>query len=330
MKTTRAAPVPASPPKSSLRALRPLLTLALLVPAASAAPASLTGEWYGGHVYPRTAYTLKGFQQAGSDTERLVLRPDGTYELATLRKSATPETFGWSGRMISCEKISIRWEGGRYAVHGGTLVLKPGTVKGFNLATPQSLNSGCTRSGGLPYTGTDLKPRPYTWKVTGTTLTLITGKDRVVVRRATAEELRQANLPSPSPAASTSVPVVTAAPPSPPVRQDGSGKWVGRFTTEGGAPLDVRLNVEDDRLGIQGMVLSAEEQWLGTVAGEYKSGTLTLTLRLPDDTTMELRATGKFEGDSYTGRFQAVAAGGQTLGGGQVKLTREPLPARRR
>ncbi|MEF2280405.1 hypothetical protein V3W47_19095 [Deinococcus sp. YIM 134068] len=306
---------------------RPLFTLALLTSAASAAPSTLTGEWYGGSVFPRSAYTLEGFRQAGSDTERLLPRPDGTYELATLSTSATPETFGWSGRLISCEKISIRWEAGRYTVQGGTLVLKPGAAKGFNLATPHSLKSGCVRSGGLSYTGTDLRPRTSTWRVTGTTLTLTTGKDRAVVRRATPEELRRASTPSPPPASPPVVVTPPPPPPPPPVRQGGSGRWAGRLTTDGNAPLDVRLNVEDDRLGIQGMVLSAEGEWLGTVAGDHRSGTLTLTLRLPDDTAVELRATGKFDGDTYTGRFQAVTADGQTLGGGQVNLTRAPARA---
>ncbi|GBF06047.1 hypothetical protein DAERI_070045 [Deinococcus aerius] len=34
--------------------------------------------------------------------------------------------------------------------------------------------------------------------------------------------------------------------------------------------------------------------------------------------------------NTYTGRFQGLAANGQPLGGGQVRLTREPLPVRQR
>lgn len=83
----------------------------------------------------------------------------------------------------------------------------------------------------------------------------------------------------------------------------------------------MRLNVEDDRLGIQGLALSQGEGYLGTVRGDYGAGTLTLTLNLPDDTTVELRATGKFDGNTFTGRFQAVA-GAQTTGGGTVRLER--------
>lgn len=319
---------------SICRALPSVLTLALLAPGAGAAPAppsSLSGEWYGGNVYPRSAYAPEGFRQASSDTERLLLRPNGTYELATLSKTATPETFGWSGRMISCEKISLRLESGKFSVQGSTLTLRAGAVRIVNLATPDRLNSGCQRFPGLSSNGTPPAPRAFTWKVAGTTLTLTAAGEKFVVRRAGAEELRQANTPSPPPPPPAPV-VDTPRPvaPPPPVRTDASGKWVGRFTTDGGAPLDVRLNLEDDRLGIQGMVLSAEEKYLGTARGDYKAGTLTLTLNLPDDSTVELRATGTFAGDTFTGCFQGMASNGQALGGGQVRLTREPLPVRQR
>lgn len=307
--------------------------LLVLTSAAQAAPTTLSGEWYGGTIYARSAYTLEGFQQVGSDAERLLLRPDGTYELSTLSKTATPETFGWSGRMISCEKISIRWETGKYVVQGTVLTLRPGAARGVSLATPQSLNSGCTRSSGLPFTSTDLKARTYTWKVTGVTLTLTSAQDRAVVRRATPEELKRANAPAaPTPAPHATPAPVSAprSPAAPPVRTDGSGKWVGRFTSSSGAPLDVKLNMEDDRLGLQGMVLSADDRWLGTVEGDYRAGALILTLRMPGDTILILRATGRFDGDRYVGQFQATTEDGQALSGGDLQLAREPLPLRQR
>lgn len=145
--------------------------------------------------------------------------------------------------------------------------------------------------------------------------------------------LTLANAPvaaAPAPQAASAPGSAPAAPAAPPVRMDGSGKWVGRYTSSSGAPLDVKLNMEDDRLGLQGMVLSADDRWLGTVEGDYRAGTLILTLRLQGDAVLVLRASGRFDGDRYVGHFQATTEDGQALSGGDVQLAREPLPVRPR
>lgn len=311
-------------------ALGAVLALGLLTCPAAAAPSSLTGEWYWGNVYPGSAYTVQGFQQASTDAERLLLRPNGTYELATLDAGASPGTFGWTGYMISCETISLRLESGKFSVEGSKLTLKPGALKNINLASPHTVNRGCTQSSGLTSNGPLPAVRRFTWKIAGTTLTLTSPKDTFQVRRASAQDLQRVNTSTARPTLASAVSTPPPPPPPAPVRADASGKWTGRFTSDAGAPLDVRLNLEDDRLGIQGMVLSAQEQYLGTARGEYRAGTLILTINLPDDTALELHAQGRFDGDTYTGRFQGQTASGQLIGGGQVKLTREPLPVRLR
>ncbi|MFC4637848.1 hypothetical protein [Deinococcus hohokamensis] len=311
------------------RPLSALLALALLAPAAAGAPAvpaALSGEWYAGTVYPRSVYTpgSGNFTEAASTARRLVLRPDGTYELTRLERGASVGYFG--ARMISCEQISVHWEQGTFKVAGSTLSLKPAASRGVNAATPSRVNSGCTRFAGLRYDGRDLALRPYTWKVTGQTLALGARDASQTYRRATPEEIAHANTPvapAPSPVAQ---PTRTAPAP---VRAGATGAWTGRFVTQGGAPLDVLLNLDDDRNGVAGMVYTPEERYIGTAHGHSGTGTLTLTIHLPDDSSVELRAEGTFDGDRYTGRFQAFA-GDQALGAGTVSLIRQPAPTPRR
>ena len=305
-------------------ALSMSVVLALLIPTAAAAstvPSNLAGEWYAGTVYPRSTYTpgSDGFRQAATTARRLNLRTDGTYELTRLERSATVGYFG--ARMISCEQISVYWEAGTFTVAGGTLTFKPSTSRGINGATPNGVNSGCIRFNGLPYTGKNLKPQPYLWKGSSKALTLSARDAAQEYRRATAAELAHANTPAPAVPAPSPAPAAQPSRPPVPARVGAAGHWTGRFITQGGAPLDVLLTLDDARNGIAGMVYSPDERYIGTAHGNTGAGQLTITLNLPDDTTAELRAEGRFDGDRYTGRFQAFVEE-QPMGTGTVTLER--------
>ncbi|SMB84585.1 hypothetical protein SAMN00790413_05204 [Deinococcus hopiensis KR-140] len=79
--------------------------------------------------------------------------------------------------------------------------------------------------------------------------------------------------------------------------------------------------MDDDR-GVAGVVYSPQGDVLGWVQGQSASGTLVVTLKVNDDQTVELRTAGRFSGETYEGRFQAVNAAGQAMGGGTLKLQR--------
>ncbi|WP_245808237.1 hypothetical protein [Deinococcus hopiensis] len=197
--------------------LRPLLLLAVLGtlgPAAPAAtvPAALTGEWYQGQVYPAAVYTVgtKGYLDANGGSNRLVLRANGSYELARISSSMIPGTFGMSGHMISCESVGVYWERGTFRISGQQLTLHPSEAHGVNGAAPTRLNAGCVRFAGIRNERANAAPRPYTWKVGAGALLLQTGDTSLEYARSTPHPpASQANptsapaTPAPRPAAAT-------------------------------------------------------------------------------------------------------------------------------
>lgn len=301
----------------------PLLALALLAPLAAppalaAVPAALRGEWFAGAVYPGATYTPDAFRAANASTRRLDLRADGTYELAVVTRTAVPGSFG--AYTISCESLGARWERGTYAVKGDALTLTPKTAHVVNGASPNALNNGCTRHRGLPSDPPPGAPRTLTWTAREGVLGLASTGGRDEYRRATAGE----KTPPAAPAAKApSAPAPRTPLPGErrPVPRGAAGRWTARLVTDGGAPLDARIVMDDDRLGVAGVVYSPGGDVLGSIRGDSASGRLELTFDLAEGEVL-FRTEGRFGGDRYDGRFRAYGPGGAELGGGKVELER--------
>lgn len=143
-----------------LKRTLPFLLLGQLASCSLAAPAlpeALVAEWISGATYPADHYTLEGFRSASGSSERLLIRKDGSYELARLTSGAIPGYFG--SRMIACETMDFMWEKGTVSVKGNQLILTPSTGKKRNGATPHNHNNGCTVFAGTEGT---FQPTPKT------------------------------------------------------------------------------------------------------------------------------------------------------------------------
>lgn len=280
-------------------------------PTATGLSPELRGEWHSGNVSPVEYYnTATGkWAEASGTSVILKLHANSTYERTGL---LVVTTYGCTSKLLVQEQGSVK-------PNGATLTFTP--------ATSSATGYTCT-PGKVSTQKNHIKP--YSERATVTvdargqqTLSLASGGGETRFNRprgaAAQGQAGQAQAGQPQAGQGQSAGAVT---PPAPTKWNARGEWDAVITTPGGT-IRVRFGLDDDEPRILGSGFSGDDA-VGWIQGNSQTGALRIGLEVEGEREVELNVTGKFNGDSYSGRFTATNADGEPLAGGTLTMTRRP------
>lgn len=315
-------------PSAARFMLAPASLLAFASCGASAAtvPAALVGEWFSGPQYAASVYTTD-FGGANGDARRLLLDKNGSYVFTEFESTYYPSSFGFSGYPITCQMMDVTVERGTFSVQGDKITFKAAKIERVGAYSPNRLNNGCKRNAGTKTSKAAADVSSSVWAVANGKLTFKSGDGSAAYVRRTPP-----TPPTPTPPASTpsssgsttngaaATPPVNSAPTSkpsaPPAKWTATGAWNATLTVAG-KTFKVVFNLQDDSPRILGYGDDPVEY----ANGNSETGALDVGLDV-DGRTMQLKVTGRFDGDRYTGDVRWTNYEGEDLGRGTLVMTR--------
>lgn len=263
--------------------------------------ADLRGEWHSGAVSPVEYYNTATGKWAEASGTSVILRmkADFTYERTGL---LVVTTYGCTSKLLVQEK-------GRVTVNGAALTFTPTTSSSTGYTcSPSKVSSA--KNNVKPYTERALvKVNTDGQHV----LSLSSGSGETLFNRplGTPPESQPgrsgAVTPPPPGEGGTTTPSAGTPSSAVPAKWNARGKWDAVITTPAGT-VRVRFDMDDDEPRILGSGFSGDDA-VGWIQGNSATGTLKIGLEVEGDREVELNVTGKFDGNSYNGRFTTTNAG---------------------
>lgn len=273
--------------------------------------AFLRGEWHNGAVSPIEYYNTATGKWAEASGTSIILKfgPNFTYERTGL---TVVTTYGCTSKLLVTEK-------GKVTEKDNTLTFTPTT----------SAATGYTCTPGKVSTARNhIKPYGGLWRVRVEpngqhTLILTTNGNELLFNRPIGTPPETTRAPGSSGAVTPPPPSGGGSPtPRAPVttKWNARGEWDAVITTDGGT-IRMRFSLDDDEPRILGSGFSGSDA-VGWIQGNSETGALKIGLEVEGDREVELNVTGKFDGNSYSGRFTTTNADGESMPGGTITMTR--------
>ena len=283
-------------------------------PAPTGLPTELRGEWHNGRISPIEYYnTATGkWAEASGTSVILKMNANSTYERTGLM---VVTTYNCTSKLLVQEKGTVK-------AIGATLTFTPTTSSATGYTcTPDKVST--QKNHVKPYSERALVKVDMRGQHT---LSLMSGSGETLFNRplGSAPQSQPGRpgtvTPPPPGAGGPTTPDRSTPNASLPAKWNARGEWDAVMTTPAGT-IRTRFSMDDDDPRILGSGFSGDDA-VGWIQGNSQTGTLKIGLEIEGGREVELNVTGKFDGDSYTGRFTTTNASGETLAGGTITMAR--------